>query len=147
MTSKRDPVEIFHLAEHLPMGKVTRSSPSRFGIPWRMLTRTRRALPPCFLDTSLADPCHRRGAHLNGVGDHRTGAAWSPRSFIRFEQDTGMGEGPGRSGANRHGLLQQEALSFGEGDAVHLDHRTLQVGDVPSLHLSLPRFRSSVTDQ
>jgi hypothetical protein len=99
------------------------------------------------LDTALSDPCHRRDAQLDGFGNHDIGAAWSLRSFIRFEQDTGMGKGPGRSVATRYSLAQQETLGFGEGDPIHLDPgRRLQVG-MTEAYLSSRRCNSSMTDR
>jgi hypothetical protein len=94
---------------------------------------------------SLPHPLHRPDAHLDGFGNHGIDAAWSLRSFICLEQDTGMGEPAGRRRAACDGLLEKLTLSLREGDAVHLDHATLRVRDVPSLHVSLLQFRSSVT--
>jgi arginase family enzyme len=56
---------------------------------------------------SLPHPLHRRDAHLDGFGNHGIDAAWSLRSFICLEQDTGMGEPAGRRRAACDGLLEK----------------------------------------
>jgi hypothetical protein len=80
----------------------------------------------------LAHPGNGGGVDLQRVGDHLVGPAGASLALIGFEQDTGIGQGTGRTGASADQGVKPRAFGFGQDNGLALAHARLLSGGISS---------------
>jgi hypothetical protein len=90
---------------------------------WSILQRCLDA----FSVRTLRHSCYRRYACLDGTCDHGIRPVGALRTGVGLQEDSGASDGASRRLDARDDLLKEEALSLGEGDALHLALWTLYV--------------------
>ena len=73
-------------------------------------------------------------ADLDGFGDLGVGPFGTFPTSVRFQEDPGAGDRPGRGLALRDRSLQQEAFSVRKGDDVQLGHEVVLHGEMVGVY-------------